>query len=260
MTTDNTDLTDEISQEQETLDQEQGITADTTVEVSSQQLLAEIEALKAANRGLQSKVDTGINAVRRDTKAWAEQQIQLELERIKGDWENQQYLASLDEDQQVLVKGMQQYIDKRIPQPTQTVQSEATVDNQQALVQQWAPVVEYVETLGISRSDPRVQYTLLAAPDSTVDQNKWNVFRDHLVQLRVQDLGAPASNAPVSPPASNNAPQTANPPIEDRGQVANLNSVDDVRDAYIAGRFSTSEDPSGTEEYRRRMASLGESV
>jgi len=260
VTTDNTDLTDEISQEQENLDQEQGITADTTVEVSSQQLLAEIEALKAANRGLQSKVDTGINAVRRDTKAWAEQQIQLELERIKGDWENQQYLASLDEDQQVLVKGMQQYIDKRIPTPSP--QPEATMDNQQALVQQWTPVVEYVETLGISRSDPRVQYNLLAAPDSTVDQNKWNAFRDHLVQLRVQDLGGnpPASNAPTPANTPTNVPQTASPPIEDRGQVANLNSVDDIRDAYITGRLSTAEDPSGTEEFRRRMAALGESV
>ena len=255
MTTDNTDLTDEISQEQENLDQEQGITADTTVEVSSQQLLAEIEALKAANRGLQSKVDTGINAVRRDTKAWAEQQIQLELERIKGDWENQQYLASLDEDQQVLVKGMQQYVDKRIPQS----QPEPTVDNQQMLVEQWEPVVKYVESLGIPRTDNRVQYTLLAAPDNTVDQTKWDTFRDHLVQLRMQDLGTPAaSNAPVQQPVQQ--PQTANPPIEDRGQVANLNTVDDVRDAYISGRFATAEDPSGTEEYRRRMSALGESV
>jgi hypothetical protein len=251
MVTENPDLTDEVTQEQETLDQEQGISPNAETGPTTHQLQAQISALEQSNRGLQSKIDTGLNAVRRDTAAWAQGQIDL----LKGDIENQTYLAGLDEDQRLMVQGLQNYVDRKVPSTPQTSTDTAAstmAPTQQSLVEQWTPVIDYVESFGISRNDPRVQYAMVAAADNQVDTSKFTAFRDHVVKLRAQDLamaGQPTQARQATIPTL----QTGSPPVEGSGNVSagSITTPDSARDAFLNRTIDR-------ETYLEKMAGFGE--
>ena len=79
------------------------------------------------------------------------------------------------------------------------------------------------------------------------DQTKQNAFRDHIIALRSQDLGAAT---PTATPVAK--PQGDNPPIQEANRAAaDPRTVDAVRDAYIAHEIPM-------EEYKEKMRALGE--
>jgi hypothetical protein len=256
VTTEHTDQPDDVvSQDQQGLDQEQGITVEPQAGPTSQQILDRITAQDNQIRGLQSLVDGGLNAIRRDTEAWMTRQVG----DLRGDLDRDKLLAGLDEDQRPIANVLLQEMDKRAPaapQPTLT----ATTNGQAQVAPEWIAIQQYVGTMGISANDPRVQYGLITGANGQIDVGKWDSFRDHLIGLRVQDLNPAATASPATPRAQ--VPATPNPPVEGGGQssVGPLTSGDDIRDAFISGRFNTVDDSNGLAEYTKRMAAIGESV
>jgi hypothetical protein len=266
------DPDDTISQDQQALDQDQGITTDGEAAVIPQSLLDRFEAqareiaqVRSQNQGLQSKIDNGLNAIRRDTETW----VKGQFDGFQNDAEEVAWLNSLDEEQRPVMEGLLKRMDQRIgsvQQPAAQPQiDQQQLVGQQQLIDQWTPVMNYVEMMGIQRTDSRINLGLLAGAQSQVDASKWPAFRDHLIDLRQQDRGgAPAAKTELAQvaQANNNQQQTANPPVEGGGQstAGALRSIDDVRDAFIQGRFRTPEDPDGRTEYARRMAALGQPI
>jgi hypothetical protein len=268
VTTDNTtDLTDQITQDQQVLDQQQGVTDDLNqAGPTNQQLMDRLEAtdrqvasLMQQNRGLQSLIDGGLNAIRKDSEAWMDSQ----MSNLRGEQNREKVLAGLEEDQRALAEAVFGEMDRRMPSQVAPDAAPNTTGQNQ-LAQQWEPVLQYAETLGITRNDTRIQWNLLAGAGNQVDTNKWPAFRDHLVALRAHDL-----NPQQSAPSSQNGdapvqqrPATPNPPVESSSQLplGNLRTEDDIRDAFIQGRFNSSEDPNGMNEYTKRLSSIGVTV
>jgi hypothetical protein len=265
VTTENSDLTDIVTQDQQQLDQEQGVTEGSEAGPSNQQLLEQIQAqgksidaLTSQNRGLQGLIDNGLNAIRNDSKTWLDAQIN----NFRGEQNRDKLLAGLEEDQRPMVEAVLSEMDRRIP-----VQAEpAPMQNanaQQQLRDQWEPVLQYVESVGLTRTDSRVQLNMMVGAGNQVNYNNWSAFRDHLVSLRAQDMNPAAQttnqngDAPVQ-----QRPATANPPVESASQIplSNLRTEEDFMDAFIMGRFNTADDPNGMQEYTKRMASVGKSV
>jgi hypothetical protein len=263
VTTDNQEqVVDELGQDQQLIDQEQGITAEVSAEAINQQLSARMQALENQNRGLQSLIDSGLNAIRRDTETW----INSQVGNLRGDLDRERLLSTLDEEQKPVVEALLSEMDRRMPatpvaQPSAPAQNGQQANGQQAIVDHWSPVMQYVETMGLSRNDSRVQYTLLANTNGQIDANKWATFRDHLINLYQQDRNSGTSPATPSQ-ARQQSPATANPPVESPGAtpVGTLNNSGDIQDAFIQGRFNSPEDPNGMQEYIKRMASIGEAV
>ena len=253
MVTDNTG--DELDSDQQTLDQEQGITTEgeggsVPTGPTNQQLQDSISALTTQNRGLQSKIDTGLNAIRNDTQAWAasilnNMKVQQDAQATK------EFLGGLDEDQRPLAEGLLARINQQpAPQPEQA--QPAPVENRTQQIQSaWEPVVAWAEGMGLSRSDSRIQWSLMADGNQMPDQAKQNTFRDHIIALRSQDLGAatPTATSAATPVTK---PQGDNPPIQETTRaVVDLRTVESVRDAYIAHEIPM-------EEYKEKMRALGE--
>jgi hypothetical protein len=219
----------------------------------------QVASLMQQNRGLQSLIDGGLNAIRKDSEAWMEGK----LNNLRGEQNREKVIAGLEEEQRPLAQALFGEMDRRMPTQPETVPTPVT-NGQSGLAQQWEPVFQYAESMGIARNDTRAQWTLLAGAGNQVDTNKWPAFRDHLVALRAQDMN-PAQAAPSSPNGDSpvqQRPATPNPPVESSGQVplGNLRSEDDIRDAFIQGRFNSTEDPNGMHEYTKRLSSIGVTV
>ena len=147
-------VVDEITQTQQQLDQEQGIPAEqpagapTPAELAMQE---QVRSLQSQVSGLQSKLDTGLNAIRRDVVEDAKRQI---AEATSG-WQSQlardRWLEGLDENDKALVSPLleqiQQLREERLSpapqQPTQQIDPAAA----------WEGVYQYVESAGINRND-----------------------------------------------------------------------------------------------------------
>ena len=268
MVTDNNgiDPNDPLSQDQQELDQQQGITSEGEVgsvptgptnqqlaennqalASQNQYLSDQIQQLAAQGRGLQSKIDTGLNSIRADAKAWAEDQIG----GLRADLENKAFIDSLDEEQRPLAEGLiQRLAPVREPQP-QVNPAEAGVPENvtQRILAAWQPVVSWVEQMGVSKADPRVNWNLMANENAMPEESRQNVFRDHIISLRSQEVQQPAQ---VNPQPN---PQGDNPPVLGGGNAGdgNLRTTDAVRDAYIENRISVT-------DMEDRMRALGEPI
>ena len=246
-------VVDEITQTQQQLDQEQGIATDQPVtppggaEVVS---AAEYRNLQNMVSGLQSKLDTGLNAIRRDVVEDAKRQI---AEATSG-WQSQlardRWLEGLDENDKSLVSPLLEQIqqlreERNTPPPQQPTQQ---IDPAAA----WEEVYRFVESAGVNRNDPNLRYDLLTNTSLPDDQRR-NQFIAHLQQLR----GAVPNQTPVGQPQSQQPPATPNPPIEAPSGTQGSMSREQIMDLYIENKLATAGDPSGHGAYRELMAKNG---
>ena len=255
-----TEPQDELDQDQQSLDQEQGITTEGGLGSvppgpTMQQVLDSVSALAAQNRGLQSKIDTGLNAIRSDTQAWAESVVG-DIRAQREAQANKEFLDGLDEDQRPMAEGLINRINQ-IQQPAPQPQPEPQGQPQTSLTQQvldaWQPYQEFAERMGVNAGPgTQIQFTQFADANSMPDPNKLQAFQDHIAVLRVQRLG---TAAPAAVPATQPNPQGDNPPVQDGNRVTggNLRTADANRDALIAGDITT-------ETFRENMRALGEPI
>mgnify|MGYP001582262085 CR=1 FL=1 len=190
--------------------------------------------------GVTSKIDTGLNAIRRDTQSWAQQQVQVQTAQQRKDW-----LAGLSEEGRAVAEPLLKEIDKA-RQPAQEVAPESQADAPPAQPDPWAKVYELVEDYGLKRDAQGIDYAAFTDPDLT-DRQRQQRFMGSLRKVAGTSASAPA-------PAAPRVPASPPPPESPRGGGGGYASMESLRDAYITGKLTVS-------EYRQTAQSkFGESV
>jgi hypothetical protein len=252
MTQDNQgpELADEISQIQLELDSAQGLTDAPQLDDASQwkalydMQQQELRSQKAQLAGLSSKIDLGLNAIRRDTEDFAVKQI--------GDFKTElgrdQILASIDDDAErtrtaAIFRELDRIASVQAPPVPPAPLPPTSPPN--ASPPNMESVYQVVEGLGLNRSDPRINYAALA--DVSLTENQRGQAFLNSIKVAIQQ--PPASSGQQPQPQSQ--PQSHAPVDEGRGQPAdgNYRTPDALYDAYIQGQITT-------EEYRKRGSAL----
>ena len=245
---------DEIDLVQQSIDAEQTqdpgpqfATADDLAAI--RQLIQQQNANVAAQvSGLASKVDTGLNAIRRDTREEALNQI-AHMEQRSRD----QFLGRIAEENPVLAQEMGSFLEAQdnaakqraelAAQPDQSVGQQQT----QAVEGSWAQVFTHVQSFGLNHQDPRVDYNILVN-EALPEAQRIQQFNQHLATLTVGAAATPtaAATTPVQP-----GPQgVVNPPREagPAGARANFRSGDDIINAFNSDQIDKSQ---AVEQLRR---------
>ena len=263
MTTENDDLGEVIAEVQREMDSEQGLeqqpaSATLTADQVQQMIEAQSRSLQSQISGLQGYMSKGLNSIREDTQSWAKQEIG-DLRSAMG---QEQWLASLDDDQRNLVqpllaeltKTRQMVQDRAVQQPAQAEQPVPDAmpqPQQQNVAEEWERIYVFVESMGLGRNDPNVNYNSLTDQSVPAPQRETNFIASVRSAMQQQIGGA----SPEPPGQNRQRQRTDSPPVESgpAGGATAMNSVDDVRSAYIENKISQ-------EEYRSRLAALGEPV
>ena len=236
---------DEVTQDQQSLDEEQGEVAATPQYVTPDQLTNiqnELQQLRSENRGLQGLVDNGLNAIRRDTQTWAEQQFS----GMRNEMDKKAYLENLDEEQRAVVTPLlnemeelrKQNVQPAQPQPSQT-QQQAAPDQAQ---QQWEQIYKFVESMGVDRNDPNLRYSALDPTNSLTPEQRSAQFAESVGNaVRAKGGTPPQQPSPQQPQTQK--PATVSPPVDQpSGKAApSYKNLDDVRSAYIEGKIEKAE-------------------
>jgi hypothetical protein len=242
---------DPISQDQAALDAEQGGIAAPDY-VSREDFVRMQSTYQQQIAGLQSKVDTGLNAIRRDTQVAAEERINAEKARVR-----EEYYGSLREispEQEQAQRRHDDYMDglereraKVTAQPTPApVETQAAPANDQAA---WEQIFGMVRDFGVDPNDPRVDYRAL------VDQNLTEASRRQRFMQSVRAAVTPAASAAAPTPQKPNgaAPHIVTPPVEGAPQRGGgYRNADDVHDAFISGNIID------REQYKAALAKFGQ--
>lgn len=251
---------DVVTQVQQEMDQEQGTSGESqpiTMDQMRGMMETQARSYQSQISGLQSRIDRGLDAIRRDAQGWAAQQIG-DLETRLG---RDTFLKGLDSELRPLAETLLNEMDRRT-KGTQQVPAEPAPrgGNPTETDSQWEQVYQIVEGMGLKRDDPLVNYAVLTETSLSA-QDRQGQFMGSLREAVLKSEGGASPPRPTAkpgpvPPAS----QVANPPVDrggGRGTGPVYRNADDVRDAFIMGKFNSSEDPSGINEYKRLMANLG---
>jgi hypothetical protein len=238
---------DLISQDQVALDAEQAGESAVQAPTAEQyqqvlrrldQQAAEIEKNRKDTAGYASKVDTGLNAIRRDTQAAAETRINQELAQGR-----ERYLTTLRETNPELEAATRQHLEVEDaaavaraalvqPTPSPAAQPQVVQGQDQAA---WEQVFGMVRDFGVDPNDPRVDYRVLV--DETLSEG---IRRQRFMQSLRNATATPAA-APAAAPQTP-ATRTVTPPVEGGTQRAGgYRNIDDVYSAYTSDRISKQE-------------------
>lgn len=257
MTTDSEKIdraVDEITQDQQSLDAEQEaeptpqyLTSDQVQEIIGRQT----QTILSQVQGLQGKIDNGLDAVRRDTQAWAQQQ----MGDLQSEMSRERYLSEMDPEQAAFannyIKPALDKLERRLDAVGQPPQGQPPQGQpQQAHANDyWQQVYGVVSAFGVEPNDPSVDYSTLQRGDQQAFIDSITRARD----ARVISTYQASQGAPSPSPTTQRSPS---PPIEGGGRSSSLVTEEDIMDAYITDRFNSSEDPNGSKEYKRRMAEV----
>jgi hypothetical protein len=228
----------ELEQDQAALDAEQTPTQATTVTTGEiEDLKRIIETQSSQIAGLQSKIDTGLNAIRRD----AETRIAQE----RSERETEAALEQLPIEQQQVMRPI---LERNRELESQQMTSQAGQEEQVAPTTiptsdpGWDRVRAHVQTFGISPDDSRVNYGIFAQAGKD-QQSLVTEFNQHLIQLTTQSApsqtpAAPQNNS-VSPPVGSAPPA---------GAGSGRMTTSDARKKWLEGGITTQQ---RDEIYRR---------
>ena len=236
---------DEVTQDQQSLDGEQGEVAATPQYVTPDQLTNiqnQLQQLESKNRGLQGLVDNGLNAIRRDTQTWAEQQFS----GMRNEMDKKAYLENLDEEQRAVVTPLLNEMEELRKQNVQQAQPQTSPTQQQAAPdqaqQQWEQIYKFVESMGLDRNDPNLRYSALDPTNSLTPEQRSAQFAESVGNaVRAKGGTPPQQPSPQQPQTQK--PATVSPPVEQpSGKAApSYKNLDDVRSAYIEGKIEKAE-------------------
>lgn len=238
---------DVITQEQQKLDEQQGITPPVPQYVTAEQMQRMLgEQARGYERqlaGLQSKLDTGLNAIRRDTQAQATAQAQRD---------RQAWLATLDDERRQAVLDSERF-NSPTPTPPGNGATEAQQPSPQApapttdAAAQWEAVYQMVRNMGVDPRASGIDYTALTQPGLDDNTRQQRFFTSlWTVKGTTAPRGAPAAPQQVR--------TTPNPPVEQQAPAAGgYRNIEDVYDAFITGRITDT-------QYREQARRFGVAV
>ncbi len=247
MTTDNTDMTSAIDQDQAQLDAVQ----EATPQTNSDSMTGEIQALKELiahqNQqvaGLQSKIDKGLNAIRRDSEDAVRKQQEAAAQR---------YIQQLPEEHQGAFNSMLQ-ANQAYYQENQKLREEAENVVQQPQQQptqeqdEWEQVYAIPRGLGLDPNTPGIDYAAFTDPGLTENQRRDRFFAS------LRPLMGATNQAPTGQTTEASTSQVQSPPAGGTpagGASSNMRSVEQVQSAYIEGKLSK-------QEYTDQLNRLGQ--
>ena len=240
---------DEVTQDQQSLDAEQGENTATPQYVTADQLAAmkqELQQLRSENRGLQGQNDKGLNAIRRDMEKNVQTLAQQQFESYRNEMEKKAYLDGLDEEQREIVSPLYDKINQLEQQQVQQVQPQVNGQQEQGqstqVQQQWEQVYQVVESMGVDRNDPNLRYSALDQTNSLTPEERSQQFFQS-IRTAIKAEGGTPPQQPSSQQRQTQKPSTVSPPVEQpSGKAApTYKNLDDVRSAYIEGKMEKAE-------------------
>ena len=239
-------MTQENVEEQSVLDQDQAqldaVQEETTPQAApTDAVTKELQALREdfsrQVAGLQSKVDKGLNAIRRDTeeKALREQETAMRqyLEQVPEEHrEAFQMLANQNSQYQKQISQLQ---NGDVPEQTQEVSSE------------WEQIYAIPKSMGLDPQTPGIDYAAFTDAGLTEGQRRDRFF----ASIKTVMSGNTTPGTPATPQTTEQvqSPPTGGTPTS--GSASNLRSEEQIQRAYIEGKLTK-------EQYQQRLTEVGQ--
>ena len=237
MTQENVEEQSVLDQDQAQLDavQEEPAPQTTPTDAVTKELQALREDFSRQVAGLQSKVDKGLNAIRRDTeeKALREQEAAMRqyMEQVPEEHrETFEMLANQNRQYQQQLSQMQNG-----NEPTQEVSSE------------WDQIYAIPRSMGLDPQTPGIDYAAFTDAGLTEDQRRDRFFASIKTVMssntQTQTPATPQTTEQVQSPPTSGTPTSSSP--------SNLRSEEQIQRAYIEGKLTK-------EEYQQRLTQVGQ--
>jgi hypothetical protein len=218
----------QLDQDQAALDGEPGQTPQYITADQMQQMFTQFQSTVTGQlQGFQSKQDKGLNAIRRDTVEQAQRDLENRMMQTR-----QEVLSTFAEnpEQQASLRRMWEMEDLRSQASRVPMQPEPEPVIQQAQNPLEA-VHQFVESQGLQRNDPNINYGVLQRGDLS-EQERQTVFGQSLGKAHAAKAQRPVPQQP------NGQQRTSSPPVEGAPVASGgYRSIDGIRDAYIEGRL-----------------------
>ena len=254
MTTDNTNMTSEIDLDQAQLDTTQEglqpqVEESTTEELRALKEMVERQNVMIENQskqvaGLHSKVDRGLNGIRRDS---------VEAVRKQQEYALQQYLEQVPEEHRAAFQQMAQQ-NMELQQKVNQTQNETPVQEQAQspnASSEWEQIYAIPKSMGLDPQSEGIDYDAFREPGLTDQQRRDRFF----TSIRTVMSGNNQTQAPLATaPQNQSQPEVQNPPTGGTpagGVSGNMRSVADLERAYISDGISF-------DDYKKRLAELGQ--
>jgi hypothetical protein len=252
VTTENIDNTSALDQDQAQLD---AVQEDPGSQTAPSSMTDEIRALREQvenqnktienqNRqvaGLHSKLDTGLNSIRKDSE---------DTVRKQQEQQAYAYMQSLPEEHQAAFGQMLQANQAYYQQNTALKdQINGTQGGSPEVSSEWEEVYAIPRSLGIDPQTQGIDYAAFTEPGLSDTQRRDRFFAS-LKPLMGATNQAPATQAQQQPaPGQVQSPPTGGTPSN--GASSNMRSIEQVQTAYIEGKLSK-------EEYTDQLNKLGQ--
>ena len=238
MTQENVEEQSVLDQDQAQLDavQEETTPQTTPTDAVTKELQALREEMSRQVAGLQSKVDKGLNAIRRDTETQARQQQEAAI---------QQYLEQVPEEHRETFRAIAnqnlEYREQLSKVETSTTPEEPQVSSE------WDQIYAIPRSMGLDPQTPGIDYAAFTDDGLTEGQRRDRFFASIKTVM--------SSNAQTETPATpQTTEQVQSPPTSGTptsGSPSNLRSEEQIQRAYIEGKLTK-------EEYQQRLTQVGQ--
>lgn len=223
-----------VDQVQQEIDAVQGAGTETTLtpeymtKEQGESLRGQNDTLRGEIRGLHSRLDKGLNAIRRDAeKTASEQRMQENLNAVPEEY-RESVRPILQQNAELMDRLDQQAM--QTPEGAPPAQQPAQTDGSAA----WEPIYRVVRDFGLDPKTPGIDYDAWREPGLS-DQQRSNRFFQSLRTV-VTKPAAPTAQ-PQQRPRQVEAPTDGAP---GRGDGAG-GSIDDIRDLVIQGKIPPAE-------------------
>ncbi len=238
-------MTQENIEEQSVLDQDQAqldaVQEETTPQAApTDAVTKELQALREdfsrQVAGLQSKVDKGLNAIRRDTEEQARQQQETAMK---------QYMEQLPEEYR---EGFEMLANQNRQYQQQLSQIQNGNEPEQPQVSsEWEQIYAIPRSMGLDPQTPGIDYASFTDAGLTENQRRDRFF----ASIKTVMSGNTTSETPATPQTTEQvqSPPTGGTPTS--GSASNLRSEEQIQRAYIEGKLTK-------EQYQQRLTEVGQ--
>ena len=186
--------------------------------------------------GLQSKVDKGLNAIRRDTETQARQQQEAAI---------QQYLEQVPEEHRETFRAIAnqnlEYREQLSKVETSTTPEEPQVSSE------WDQIYAIPRSMGLDPQTPGIDYAAFTDDGLTEGQRRDRFFASIKTVMssnaQTETPATPQTTEQVQSPPTSGTPTSSSP--------SNLRSEEQIQRAYIEGKLTK-------EEYQQRLTQVGQ--
>lgn len=239
-------MTQENIEEESVLDQDQAqldaVQEGTTPQAApTDAVTKELQALREdfsrQVAGLQSKVDKGLNAIRRDTEVQARQQQETAMK---------QYMEQLPEEYkegfEMLANQNRQY-----QQQLSQIQNGNEPESTQEVSSEWEQIYAIPRSMGLDPQTPGLDYAAFTDPNLTEGQRRDRFFAS--IKTVMSGNTTPGTPATAQTTEQVQSPPTSGTPTS--SSPSNLRSEEQIQRAYIEGKLTK-------EQYQQRLTEVGQ--